>query len=164
LRRAGLARRRLSRLDGTGGRAVEAADELLAMIADAMAPLAEAHAAELAELEERVKARGERGSGRAEVVARHKREERRYRVDEIRAGLTELSRRYRDELATAARPTAPLAALEAISGLADELVRNPNERLQLVALIRAPRTARRPLRDGWIDARSAALPSTDPPG
>jgi DNA polymerase III subunit delta' len=132
------------RLDGTGGRAVEAADELLAMIADAMEPLAEAHAAELAELEERVKARGERGSGRAEVVARHKREERRYRVDEIRAGLTELSRRYRDELATAARPTAPLAALEAISGLADELVRNPNERLQLVALF---------VRLGRLDAR-----------
>ncbi|MCD9624645.1 AAA family ATPase [Rhabdothermincola salaria] len=122
------------RLDGTGGRAVEAADELLAMITDAMAPLAEAQAAELAELEERVKARGERGSGRADLVARHKREERRYRTDEIRAGLTELARRYRDELTVAARPQASLAAIDAVTELADELVRNPNERLQLVAL------------------------------
>lgn len=122
------------RLDGTGGAAVEVADELLAMIADAMTPLAEAQAAELAELEERVKARGERGSGRTELTARHKREERRYRTDELRAGLTELVRRYRDELTTSATPARSIAAIAAISELAEELVRNPNERLQLVAL------------------------------
>jgi DNA polymerase-3 subunit delta' len=122
------------RLDGTGGSAVEAADELLAMIADAMAPLGEAQAEELAELEERVRARGERGSGRAELTARHKREERRYRTDEVRAGLTELIRRYRDEMTTTDRPMASVEAIAAISDLSEELVRNPNERLQLVAL------------------------------
>lgn len=122
------------RLDGTGGRAVEVADELLAMIGDAMASLTEAHTVELAELEERVAATGERGAGRKEMTDRHKREERRYRTDEIRAGLTELARRYRDELATARWPNAPLEAIDAISTLATELVRNPNERLQLVAL------------------------------
>ena len=62
----------------------------------------------------------------------------------MRAGLTELARRYRDQLATAARPNAPIAAIEAISGLAEELVRNPNERLQLVALF---------VRLGRVDAR-----------
>ena len=87
------------RLDGAGGSAVEVADEVLAMITDAMASLTEAQAAEAAELEERVQARGERGSGRALLEARHKREARRYRADEVRSGLTELSRRYRDELA-----------------------------------------------------------------
>ena len=122
------------RLDGTGASAVEAADELLAMIADAMEPLAIAHAAELAALEERVKATGERGSGRALLVERHKREVRRYRTDEVRAGLTELVRRYRDEMTVAVDPTRALAAIEAIGSLADELIRNPNERLQLVAL------------------------------
>lgn len=132
------------RLDGTGARAVEVADELLAMIDDAMASLADAHAAELAELEERVKATGERGSGRKEMTDRHKREQRRYRTDEIRAGLTELARRYRDQLSTAARPTAPVAAIDAISSLGEELVRNPNERLQLVALF---------VRLGRLDAR-----------
>jgi DNA polymerase-3 subunit delta' len=132
------------RLDGSGARAVELVDELLAMIGDAMAPLAEVHAAELAELEERVKATGERGSGRRELTDRHKREERRYRTDEIRAGLTELARRYRDQLATSARPSSAIAAIAAITALAEELVRNPNERLQLTALF---------VRLGRLDAR-----------
>lgn len=122
------------RLDGTGATAVETADELLAMITDAMASLADAQAVEAAELEEAVKARGERGSGRKQLEDRHKREARRYRTDEVRAGLTELSRRYRDELTVAADPTAGIAAVEAIAELAREMVRNPNERLQLVAL------------------------------
>ena len=51
-----------------------------------------AEAEEAAELEERVKARGERGSGRKQLEDKHKREARRYRSDEVRAGLTELSR------------------------------------------------------------------------
>ena len=114
---------------------MEVADELLAMITDAMAPLAEAQAAEAAELEERVKARGERGSGRKQLEERHKREARRYRTDEVRAGLTELSRRYRDEMATSARPAAGRSPPSRPSPtLAREMVRNPNERLQLVAL------------------------------
>jgi len=122
------------RLDGTGARAVETADELLAMIDDAMGPLAEAQAAEVAEFAEMVAARGERGSGRKQFEDRHKREVRRYRTDEIRSGLMELSRRYRDELATSPHPADCAAAIDAIAGLAAELVRNPNERLQLVAL------------------------------
>ncbi len=122
------------RLDGTGALAVEVADELLAMIDDAMAPLKEAQAAEAAELEERVKARGERGSGRKQLEERHKREARRYRADEVRAGLTELSRRYRDQLVASSRSAAPVEALDAIAELAREMVRNANERLQLVAL------------------------------
>lgn len=125
------------RLDGTGGRAVQAADELLATIDDAMSALREAQTAELTELEARVKAQGERGSGRTEMTARHKREERRYRTDEVRAGLTELARRYRADLVDPTRPrgaAAALAALEAIDELAEALVRNPHERLQLVAL------------------------------
>ncbi len=122
------------RLDGTGATAVEAADDVLAMITDAMVPLAEAHAAEAAELEDRVKERGERGSGRKLLEDRHKREARRYRTDEVRAGLTELTRRYRDELVAGSRPADSIAAIEAIAALAENLVRNPNERLQLVAL------------------------------
>ena len=37
-------------------------------------------------------------------------------------------------MATAARPTPVIEAIEAIATLAREMVRNPNERLQLVAL------------------------------
>lgn len=122
------------RLDGTGARAIETADDLLAMIDDAMTPLTEAHAAEVAEFAELVAARGERGSGRKQFEDRHKREVRRYRTDEIRAGLTELSRRYRDDLAASARPADVAASIDDIAELASNLVRNPNERLQLVAL------------------------------
>lgn len=121
-------------LDGTGARAIETADNLLAMIDDAMGPLAEAHAAEVAEFTELVAARGERGSGRKQFEDRHKREVRRYRTDEIRAGLTELSRRYRDDLAASPRPADVAASIDDIAELAGNLVRNPNERLQLVAL------------------------------
>jgi DNA polymerase-3 subunit delta' len=122
------------RLDGTGAAAIESADDLLAMITDAMVPLTESQAAEVAELEEIIKARGERGSGRKQLEDRHKREARRYRTDEIRAGLTELSRRFRDELPGSSRPSAAIAAIDLLAGVAGNLVRNPNERLQLVAL------------------------------
>jgi len=122
------------RLDGTGSTAVAAADDLLAMIDDAMAPLVARHEQELAELEERVAQLGERGSGRKELVERHNREQRRYRADELRFGLTTLARRHRDELATSARPANAIAAIDAIQRVAEGLIRNPNERLQLQAL------------------------------
>ena len=105
------------------------------MIDDAMAPLADAQAGGGGRARGTGQGpAGERGSGRKELEDRHKREARRYRSDELRFGLTELSRRYRDELATSARPAAGIEALEAIAELARELVRNPNERLQLLAL------------------------------
>lgn len=122
------------RLDGSGGRAVETVDELLAMITDAMTALVEAQDAEAAELDAVIASTGERGSGRKQLEDRHKREQRRHRTDELRAGLTELSRRYRDRMVTESDPTASIAAIGAIDRLAANLVRNPNERLQLIAL------------------------------
>ena len=121
------------RLDGTGGRAVETADDLLQMIEDAMAPLVARQAAEVEEFEAAVKARGERGSGRKAFEDRHRREVRRYRTDALRAGLADLSRRYRDDLVASGSPAA-VAAIDDIARASAALVRNPNERLQLVAL------------------------------
>lgn len=121
------------RLDGTGARAVETADDLLAMIDDAMAPLLARQAREIEDLDELVRVRGERGSGRKDLEARHKREVRRYRTDQIRAGLADLSHRYRDEFVTTGSPAAA-EALDALSRAGADLVRNPTERLQLVAL------------------------------
>ncbi len=123
-----------SRLDGTGSAAALSAEEVLAVIDDAMVPLRSTHEQELAALDERVAATGERGAGRREVIERHKRTERRYRTDELRLGLATLARHYRDRLATEARPSASLEALRAIQSTAEGLVRNPNERLQLEAL------------------------------
>lgn len=121
------------RLDGTGGRAVETADDLLAMIDDAMEPLLARQAVEVEEFEAMVAARGERGSGRKAFEDRHKREVRRYRTDQLRAGLAELSRRYRDDLVATGSPRA-VDDLADIAATAAGLSRNPNERLQLVAL------------------------------
>lgn len=121
------------RLDGTGARAVETADDLLAMIDDAMAPLVARQAVEVEAMDELVSVRGERGSGRRDLEARHRREVRRYRTDQLRSGLADLSRRYRDEF-VATGSIAASTALDDISRVAAELVRNPSERLQLVAL------------------------------
>jgi DNA polymerase III subunit delta' len=121
-------------LDGTGSVAARLVDELFAMIDDAGAPLRDRQAAEEVELEEQVKQMGERGAGRKTIADRHKREQRRHRIDELRFGLAVIAHHYREELVVAARP-APLAdALAAIQATGEGLVRNPNELLQFQAL------------------------------
>jgi len=121
------------RLDGTAARSVATADDLLAMIDDAMRPLLDRQAIELDALAELESVRGTRGSGRKDIEARHKREVRRYRTDQLRAGLADLARRYRD-VVVASGSVSAAAAVDDIGRVAAALVRNPNERLQLVAL------------------------------
>lgn len=123
------------RLDDTGHTVTVLIDELLERIEAAAEPLKERHAEELAELAARVEQYGERGSGRKLLEDRHKRELRRHRTDELRFGLVVLARRYRDALAATERPGPYLEALAAIQRAAEGLVRNPNERLQLQALL-----------------------------
>jgi len=122
------------RLDGTGATAAAAIDDLRAAIDDAEAPLRARHETEVAELDERIERYGQRGQGAAQLVARHKRETRRLRTDELRMGLGALAATYRDEMAVAADPSASLGALDAIQEAAERLIRNPNEELQLMAL------------------------------
>lgn len=88
-----------ARLDGTGATAATLADELLGSLDSALEPLRRHHAATLAALEAEAKQRGERGlPGRKEVTDHHLRAERRWRTDELRAGLAVLQRAYRDRL------------------------------------------------------------------
>ena len=86
-------------IDGTGATVVAATNDLLARIEAAAAPLVARQARELAELDEREQRLGSRGSGRPTIEARHKRELRRHRTDELRSGLAaiaaSLSRRSR---------------------------------------------------------------------
>jgi DNA polymerase-3 subunit delta' len=124
-----------ARLDGAGHAAVRLAEELLGMIDDAAAPLEVRHAAEREDLEARARQYGERGSGRRAMDERHKRELRRHRADELRFGLAVLSRRYRDAAVASERPAPYFAAVGAIGVTAEGLIRYPNERLQLVALL-----------------------------
>jgi DNA polymerase-3 subunit delta' len=130
------------RLDETGATAYRLVAELRAMIDDAQAPLEAKHDAELVELEERVARFGERGSGRAELDRRQKREIRRHRTNELRFGLATLGGRYRDAAAGSDRPGPYLEAVAAIHEAAENLIRNPFESLLLEALfLRLPSLA-----------------------
>ena len=140
----GFAARRLlwagapDRLDGTGAAVAVLADELLASIEEPLEPLRERQAAELADLEARAERYGERGSGRKELADRHKREQRRVRMDELRAGLATLAGTYRDRLAAAAdhrSARSALAALDAVAAANEALERNPNEALLVQSLL-----------------------------
>lgn len=125
-------------LDGTGHAVARLLDDLTAMIGGVETNLlSERHAAEVAALAQREKDWGKRGSGRAEVEARHKRERRRVRTDELRLGLATLADTYRRRLATAdtARTRRLLSALEAIGKANESLIRNPNEILLLSGLL-----------------------------
>lgn len=93
-------------LDGTASRALRITEELLGAIEESLSAYKEQQADELAELEERAKFLGERGLGRAKVDARHKRELRRHRTDEIRSGLRIMTLVYSDALKQSADTTA----------------------------------------------------------
>ncbi len=125
------------RLDGTGATVAALADEVVRMADEAAAFLAPLHETELAELEARVAAAGERGSGRKELEDRHKREVRRYRTDELRSGLAAMAGTYRDALAdgTTVRTDGAVRAVGRIHQALEALERNPNEALLLQALL-----------------------------
>jgi DNA polymerase-3 subunit delta' len=120
------------RLDGSGAAVVQAIDELVGLIEAAAAPLQDRQNAEVAALDARVEQVGERGSGRRTLEERHKREARRHRVDELRAGLAVLAAAYRDELVGGTRDAAAaVAAVARIHDAIESLDRNPNESLLL---------------------------------
>ncbi|MCC5951045.1 MAG: hypothetical protein JJU45_03010 [Acidimicrobiia bacterium] len=128
-------------LDGTGATAYRLVEELLAMVDDVVAPLGEQQAKERAALEEDIEAYGLRRSVVKDLEAHHKRQTRRVHRDELVGGLRLLARRYRDEAVAAAahgdgdRLDVLLEAQEALGRTAASFVRNPNERLQLQALL-----------------------------
>jgi DNA polymerase-3 subunit delta' len=124
-------------LDGSGTVVVRVVADLLGRIDAAAAPLVARQALELADLEARVAALGERGSGRKPLEERHRRELRRYRTDELRSGLNVLAGGYRDALVAggAHRPDALIVAVGAISAASEALDRSPNETLLLQALL-----------------------------
>lgn len=126
------------RLDGSGATVAASAAELLDQVERGAAPLQAAHEAEATALEERIAAYGERGSGRKQLEAEHKRQLRRHRTGELRFGFATLAGRYRDALTVGAvggDAAAHVAAVVAIDAAAEALTRNPNESLLLQALL-----------------------------
>jgi DNA polymerase-3 subunit delta' len=136
------------RLDATGAMAVKIAGELVALLERSVAPLKQRQAAEVAELEARV-ARANQVTGRSggkrapktgakELEERHRREVRRQRTDELKAGLAALAGVYRDRLAAGGSSSAATDAVESvrlIQELYANLAYNPNEHLQLQGLL-----------------------------
>ncbi|HLI14430.1 MAG TPA: hypothetical protein VKV23_00035 [Acidimicrobiales bacterium] len=130
----------LDRLDGTGATVALLAEELAAAPDELVEVLAQRQAAELdAALEAAARAGERRLVGRREIEERHRRERRRVRTDELRAGLATLAAVLRERLGTgeapAHRSARLLAACAAIDAASKELVRNPNELLLLQSLL-----------------------------
>ena len=124
-------------IDGEGATVMRLVDELLALIEAAAGPLSERQAAEIVEMDERIERYGERGSGKKALDDRHKREQRRHRTDELRAGLTVTAGTYRDALVAGGvrRPDDVVDAVTRLHQAMEALERNPNEPLLLQNLL-----------------------------
>ena len=148
-----------SRLDGNGATAATVADELVALLDSSVEPLTARHESERAALEERNARAAEvtgsgRGKGRAtkaalsagmkELEERQRREVRRQRTDELRAGLASLGGAYRDRLVSTGEIPSPRTAVDVansmdsialVDQLGNDLQYNPGELLALQALL-----------------------------
>ena len=122
-------------LNDTGARAAELAAEVKALIDDAQDVIDARHADEVIELEERIERYGQRGSGKSDLLDRHKREVRRHRTAELRFALATFAGAYRDALPAAARPERIVDGLRRLDDAALSLERFPNETLLLQRLL-----------------------------
>ena len=123
-----------ARLDGSGATVAVLVEELRALIDEAQSPLTarqQTESADLARVEADV---GPQGRLRREMDARHRREQRLLRSDELRFGLATLADCYRQRLAQDRDGPAATTAISRIRDAHACLVRNPNEPLLLQAL------------------------------
>lgn len=116
------------RLDGTGAAVGVLVSELLEAVDDAQAALNNMHQTEADQMDKTEELTGARGSGRSAMLARHKREVRLHRTDELKMGLATLSHRYRE---TVLERNASLEVFDLLRDAASALTRNPNEELWL---------------------------------
>ncbi len=123
------------RLDGTGAAVAVAVEEVRGLIDDAMEPIRELHAEEMAQVTRREEEFGSRGSGRADLEKHHRRVERQFRTEEIRFGLATLAADYRRVIGEGDTRLGPIQAVDRLRASADALIRNPNEGLLLQALL-----------------------------
>lgn len=126
-----------ARLDGTGALVAAVVDQLFEHIDEAAAPLLNAQADELSDLEDRVVLTGERGSGRKALQDRHKRQLRKFKTDELRSGLATMASTYHALVVSQPTPTNAhvyIEAIERIHKAMGALGLNVNEALLLQAL------------------------------
>ena len=131
------------RLDGSGAAVAVMVEEVRALIDDAGKAKVAQHDAELEAMDAREEQLGTRGSGRKDLEARHRRELRQFRTEELRFGLATLATRYREAIVAGDDRRGLLDGIDALRHTQDALVRNPNEALALQALfLRLPSLAR----------------------
>ncbi|MEM9200181.1 MAG: hypothetical protein AAGC53_00900 [Actinomycetota bacterium] len=123
------------RLDGSGAAVAVMVEEVRGLIDDASASKVKQHDAELEALDAREEQLGTRGSGRKDLEARHRRELRQFRTEELRFGLSTLALRYREAIVADPDRRNMLGAIDSLRDTQDALVRNPNEALALQALL-----------------------------
>lgn len=123
----------------SGAELAALSSSLLASLDEPVAGLVAAQRDEMASLQAEAQRRSEPLRGRAEIEARHRREQRRARTDELRAGLQTLAATYRARLDPAEIDSSDVRvvaeAVAAIDVVSNELVRNPNEALLLQGLL-----------------------------
>ncbi|HSN02817.1 MAG TPA: hypothetical protein VLS91_04965 [Acidimicrobiales bacterium] len=132
-------------LAGTPASALAVVATITAALDEAMAPLLAHQEAELAARQLSAKEAGQRALvSRRDLDAQFKREQRRFRIEELRFGLAALSRVYRDRLSDALddpsararqRAASAIAAIESIAEAARRLGRNVDETLLLADLL-----------------------------
>ncbi|MAT01970.1 MAG: hypothetical protein CL421_02775 [Acidimicrobiaceae bacterium] len=108
-------------------------DEIQKVIDQAQEGITLRHQEESEALGELEKQMGIRGSGRKELEAKHKREIRRFRTDELQFGLSIIANLYKEELVEAPN-SSNIRAIEKIRSTMVTLGRNPNEKLLLQSL------------------------------
>jgi DNA polymerase-3 subunit delta' len=126
------------RIDGTGATVAAIVEQILGLIDDSTEPLSQRHEQEAADVEKTLVLMGVKRGGKKQLEDKHKREIRRHRTDELRAGLTEIAGVYRDELVRNTQLLHPDAYTAAISRLHDAMRRlslNVNEAILLRDLI-----------------------------
>ena len=134
------------RLDGSNARSYELTGEILSLVEGALAPLVALQEQELEQLKQNATAMGQRSLPRRdEIEAGYKREQRRFRTDDLRFGLATLTHVYRERLhegLEAAQPTnrsleraaGAISAIEEITKASRSFSQNVNETLQLTDL------------------------------
>ena len=100
------------RLDGSGSAAAVLVEEVRGLIDDAGKAKVRQHEAELEGLEQREEALGTRGSGRRDMESRHRREQRQFRTEELRFGLSTLAARYGEMVLSDGSGQGPLDAVK----------------------------------------------------
>lgn len=122
------------RLDGTGATVSTLVEELRGLIDEAQAPLSARQQAESDDLARIEAELGAQRRLRREMDARHRREQRLLRADELRFGLATLAAFYRRQMADDRHIQDAVTAINRIRDAHACLVRNPNEPLLLQAL------------------------------